>query len=237
MVSLRNKRFDSHFCDGFLIYDQFVLTAAHCLDDKLPNSIAVVVGSHELDYYDYNQEFFVEQVAIHEMYDSVNILYDIGIIKLTEKVTFSDTISPICLPESANDANKIYGERVVLAGWGRIDKDTSNILAVSLQEAVLQIKNGEYPCYERDYDSDIIYCAIDPIPDENSNACNGDSGSPLFVKINNRWYAYGITSYITGVNADNNEVICLPSDPSFYTKIPLYLNWIAWKINLLQTVL
>ena len=235
MVSIQTVRYGSHFCDGALIYDQFVLTAAHCLEDKYASQIMVVVGLHELSDYSAsrNQIYYVETFSINEMYDSVNILYDIGIIKLKKKVQFSDTVSTICLPYSENDANSIYNKLVVLAGWGRIDKGTQDILATVLQEAILLIKNGNYPCSEREYDSKLIYCAIDPNKTEDSNACNGDSGGPLFLEINDTWYAYGITSYITGSSQSNDVVVCENDKPSYYTKIALYLNWIAWKISIL----
>ena len=137
------------------------------------------------------------------------------------------------MPESSSYANYIYGKRAVLAGWGRIDKDTSDILATVLQEAILEVENGHYPCSIRDYDPNLIYCAVDPIAAEDANACNGDSGSPLFIQVDNRWYAYGITSYITGKTEANDQTICLPNDPSYYTKIPLFIDWIAWKVNIL----
>jgi secreted trypsin-like serine protease len=232
MVSLQSIRYESHFCDGSLIYEQFVLTAAHCLEDKHPSQIMVVVGLHELNT-PRNQIYYVESFAIHEMYDSVNILYDIGIIKLAKRVQMSDKVSTICLPNNENDANSIYYKLVVLAGWGRIDKGTQDILASSLQEAILEIKNGMYPCNARDYNSEIIYCAIDPNKTEDSNACNGDSGGPIFIKLPDAWYAYGITSYITGSSESNDVVKCEYDKPSYYTKIALYLKWIAWKISTL----
>jgi secreted trypsin-like serine protease len=192
----------------------------------------VVVGLHELNT-PRNQIYYVESFAIHEMYDSVNILYDIGIIKLAKRVQMSDKVSTICLPNNENDANSIYYKLVVLAGWGRIDKGTQDILASSLQEAILEIKNGMYPCNARDYNSEIIYCAIDPNKTEDSNACNGDSGGPIFIKLPDAWYAYGITSYITGSSESNDVVKCEYDKPSYYTKIALYLKWIAWKISTL----
>lgn len=233
MVSLQNIRYESHFCDGFLIYEQFVITAAHCLEDKHKSTIRVVVGLHELQSFESSQIQYVEEMASHEMYDSVNILYDIGIIKLRNPVKLSDTVSTICLPNSVDDANSVYGMYAILAGWGRIDKGTKDVLATELQEAILKIKNGELPCSSREYDPRTVYCAIDTNKTEDANACNGDSGGPLFIKLSDTWYAYGITSYITGKSGKNDATICLSDHPSYYTKIPLYLNWIAWKMSTL----
>lgn len=232
MVSIRTRYFSSHFCDGFLIYEQFVLTAAHCLEGKSADEIIVVVGLHDVNDYSNDQIYLVDSIAINEIFDSKRILNDIGIIKLRKPVELSENVGLICLPDLTTDPNHIYNNLAVLAGWGRIDTDGSNILATTLQETVLKVFSAsEYPCDNQDYNPNIIYCVADAQRNEYSNACSGDSGSPLFVQVNGKWYVYGITSYINGVDNGNGVVICVSSEPSYFTKVPLYLKWIAQKVT------
>ena len=66
------------------------------------------------------------------------------------------------------------------------------------------------------------YCAIDPTPKE-SNTCQGDSGGPLMHLIDGRWHLYGLVSFGLGTQ----EVSCINTEPSFYTRVPSFLNWIS----------
>ena len=94
-------------------------------------------------------------------------------------------------------------------------------MAKQLQQTVLRVKNNGICA-----DSDNNYCAVGL--NYNSNSCYGDSGSPLMFYYNQRWYVYGLTSFIL---SDNST--CITSLPSYYTIVPLYLGWIG---NVLTTL-
>lgn len=50
--------------------------------------------------------------------------------------------------------------------------------------------------------------------------CFGDSGGPLmFNDKNGKWYIYGLTSYTVGS--------CMNKYPTFFTKVPSFLDWIG----------
>ena len=66
------------------------------------------------------------------------------------------------------------------------------------------------------------YCALDPT-EKNSNICNGDSGGPLMYFNQGKWYLFGITSYVF---ADQATEKCLNNFASYFTKVPVYINWI-----------
>lgn len=57
----------------------------------------------------------------HEFYDekSKNRANDIGLIRLSGDVTFSDFIRPICLPSSVTYTRSSSNENYVSVGWGR----------------------------------------------------------------------------------------------------------------------
>ncbi|CAF1053995.1 unnamed protein product, partial [Brachionus calyciflorus] len=88
-----------------------------------------------------------------------------------------------------------------------------------LLEASLVIKNNKSrnSCDHRRY---INYCALDEA--ENSNICQGDSGGPLQYFKNGKWFVYGLSSF----TISNEKTSCVNTEPSFFTTVPFYLDWI-----------
>jgi len=95
-----------------------------------------------------------------------------------------------------------------------------------LQEISVTVINGMRVCDLSGYDETLVYCAIGVV--NGSNACYGDSGGPMQSLVDGKWYFYGLASYVL----TNLEKICAPTLPSFYTKIPRYLDWITNNMNL-----
>ena len=54
----------------------------------------------------------------------------------------------------------------------------------------------------------------------------GDSGGPLMYMIDNRWYMFGITSTSLLKSGSCGE-------PTYFTKIPKFVNWIISNMELL----
>ena len=61
------------------------------------------------------QKFSIENVILHPEYDIKTGHNDIAIVKLNQEVEWTDTVKPICLPDSNEDN---IGDDGYLAGWG-----------------------------------------------------------------------------------------------------------------------
>ena len=72
------------FCDGAVVGDRWVLTAARCLEDRRPADVDVVVGRHDLTS---GSGWRVAAVAfhIHPRHDGAN-LYDAALVELASPV-------------------------------------------------------------------------------------------------------------------------------------------------------
>lgn len=231
MASLRllsiTNTVSSHFCGATLIFSQYVLTAAHCVQSIPANKLAVVLGIHSMtDSLTDANKYAVANVIAHENYDPINILNDIAILRLSRPVAaFTNKISPICLPPLDTSMDK---KDAMAIGWGSVTGfKTKNSLATQLQQTHITVFESLADCNKStSFNPAINFCAFNSI---NSNICFGDSGGPLIYFNGTKWLIHGVSSYIIG-----NPNMCEPKYPSYFTKVPNYLNWIADTINQFQ---
>ncbi|RNA12513.1 chymotrypsin-like protease CTRL-1 [Brachionus plicatilis] len=205
--SLNKYKVGEHFCGGTLIYSQYVITAAHCVYKKNRLSYVIVVGEGDQKIY------YLSDLIFHPEFNDTEIFNDIAVLKLNKPV---DHVETICLPDA--NFTQVFGKELVLIGRGSTSGKKKD-LPKNLLQTILTVKNNDSICST----SNTIYCAISF--DGSSNACYGDSGSPLMYYTNERWYIYGLTSYVI-VSSEK----CLPYYPSYYTAVPSYLDWIGSAI-------
>jgi hypothetical protein len=97
-----------------------------------------------------------------------------------------------------------------------------------LQQTKLNIINDTRCSKVFLYDKTKMYCTIDK--NKSSNVCFGDSGGPLMVLSNGRWHLYGITSMVI-LNGTIFNRFCNPNEPSYFTSVPSYLDFVAYAIE------
>jgi secreted trypsin-like serine protease len=109
-----------------------------------------------------------------------------------------------------------------------------------LQQSLLTVVSLQQYCSQDFplFDTAQMLCAIDPNPARSGNACTGDSGSPLVYlnhKRNDTFYLYGLTSFVLYDSVSPNAA-CDPTKPSYYVKVPSFLNWITKTILKMEKI-
>uniref|UniRef100_A0A672LI58 Mast cell protease 1-like n=1 Tax=Sinocyclocheilus grahami TaxID=75366 RepID=A0A672LI58_SINGR len=205
MVSIQNNF--KHICGGFLISDEFVMTAAHCWKGY-PDILTVVVGAHDLRKSEISDRVEVKSYIPHPYYPFCSSQNDIMLLRLQEKVKLNNDVKWISLPKEGD----VNGDTLCsVAGWGRLW--TNGILSSRLMEANMTTINHTV-CQHKwgsKYLASEMICAHG-----DGGSCKGDSGGPLVCGNT----AVGVTSF--GSRERCNSL----KHPNVYTKISAYLPWI-----------
>ncbi len=194
-------------CTASILNDEWLLTAANCVVESRPSALRVAfTGSYD----DFRQGLHHEDVREVEKYYVPSIFYetldqiremeeqafeegrplpsekihavrdwgDIALIRIKGKIPASKT--PVAISDAAISLEE--GQRVVLAGYGRrgIEGDApwGELHKVTVAVADPEWGQSEFLLYNND----------------GRGACFGDSGGPVYVYADGRYYLFGLIS-------------------------------------------
>ncbi|XP_068212907.1 clotting factor B-like [Palaemon carinicauda] len=226
-------------CVGSIIHNQFVLTAAHCVQSFKAKDIVLMFGEHTRSKISkFERRIPVERVLVHPHYiiTGTQVYSDVALLELGEGIVWNRFTRPICLPSEEEDddydmnSDPLVGRTVTVAGWGLSDELLEGgELADTLQKVDLKVLSLP-KCTEWIEKALGMYhplratqlCA--GIEEGGKDACTGDSGGPLMLRnANGQQVAIGIVS--SGFGCGRRQ------QPGVYTRVSKFVDWIIETIE------
>ncbi|XP_077485203.1 transmembrane protease serine 9-like [Amblyomma americanum] len=221
-------------CGGALVTDRHVLTAATCLSrdtgGKQPTAqmLTVRLGDHDLNSTNDQTapvDVQVSDLVRHPDYAQSTYTNDIALLVLSEPVTWSRFVQPVCLPFGPLASETLEGRNAFIIGWGatKFGYDGSS-----------ELRQAQIPIWTEDdckkaYQRYLVITKEQLCAGDNrgeSDACQGDSGGPLLLPYEGRYYVVGIISWGKGC--------AIPGFPGVYTRVSAYLDWLRNELGAAQ---
>lgn len=129
---------------------------------------------------------------------------------------FTDYIRPICL--ATEDIADQSEEPLIIAGWGLNGRTESNVKRSAIVNYVSNEKCEEAYAYK----DDSLFCSIGG---NGEDICHGDSGGPLMVHSDGKYFLSGTVSGKRGDKACGSTV------PSLFNSVFYHLDWIKKHVQ------
>ncbi|XP_031636700.1 CLIP domain-containing serine protease 2-like isoform X2 [Contarinia nasturtii] len=187
-----NDEKDFH-CGGILINENYVLTAAHCVNNNDIKLWEWRLSGVRLGEWNTTSEpdcendicsepvqnIRVVEHITHENYDphSKEQDADIALLRLERSVNYTDWIQPICLPTS-EVMNKSYDRQpLIIGGFGKSETVSGSSLKMSAE--ISGVPHEECNNFYREYNVTIT----------NKQLCAGGESEKDFCQVDSAWWA------------------------------------------------
>ena len=205
-------------CGGTLIYEDIVLTAAHCLDTSSfqKSTSTVFVSYTNTNKYTGYYTAYMDTVLPHPNHDLTTNQNDLMLIKLDRAIT---QIKPVAL--NTVKAVPATGVQETIIGFGTTasGSTTTSTVLRDVKVNAVSFTDCNYVYSGEIYDDSMIcsYAA-------GKDSCQGDSGGPALVTGTSAAtdVQVGIVSFGTGC--------AFTGIPGVYTRVSAYSKWIQSNI-------
>ncbi len=212
-----------HGCGGTILSNEWVLTAAHCVEFWEAGELNVLAGSSMNDDVSAGQYVGVDEVIIHEGYlgfQDFDSGHDLALLHLDPPLEFNDCVDAIALVGLCSGTTSTLiqpGSEVFISGWGTNDNDeVPDIQLLGVSTDVISaddarnliLNEGFLFSYDLTNNLSLFF--------QGAGSGSGDSGGPAVVFLEDGTpILVGTTSWGCGVDC-----------PSIYVDNYQHQNWI-----------
>jgi secreted trypsin-like serine protease len=204
------------FCGGSIIERDWVLTAAHCVEEMAETQLKIHAGANALSAQSATLAA-VDGLIVHPRWDSRTMVNDVALIRLESPLTLR--VGSIEIVDLASPGHGVNGgDLLVVSGWGAT-REGGNAVG-NLRKVVVPVV-GQGQCNSDAFYAGAIGEGMLCAGVGGTDSCQGDSGGPLVSTIGDR-LQFGVVSWGHGC--------ARPNKPGVYTDVRAFAGWIGGEM-------
>lgn len=110
-----------HRCGGSIISERWIITAAHCTQQRYSNASNLVIVAGAQNIQNDGQVYALKRIVNHPYFNRTILVNDISLLETVNEILFDEFVQLIPLKNKIVDE----GVRSVVSGWGQTDVNVS----------------------------------------------------------------------------------------------------------------
>ncbi|KAG7171444.1 Phenoloxidase-activating factor 1-like [Homarus americanus] len=148
------------------------------------------------------------------LYPTYTFADDLALIKLSDAISITNTVRPICIPDITFKSESFQGKTLKVAGWGKTENGKLSDSLRKLERDGMDA--AKCKLVFGSYITEHHFCTTGPGV---KHICLGDSGGPVMMLKGQRFVLVGVISFVASLNCKGNY-------PDGHVSVAHFRDWI-----------